>query len=114
MSVGEYRHCATPLMQANWLRRPQRQQGHYRALLQFLCRVQSGCELPSSQLKTWSPSRRARPEARQKGALRKVEYQFMKKILIIGIGAGDPDYVTMQAVNALNEVDVFFIMDKGP
>jgi len=38
----------------------------------------------------------------------------MKKILIIGIGAGDPDYVTMQAVNALNQVDVFFMMDKGP
>lgn len=38
----------------------------------------------------------------------------MKKILIIGIGAGDPEYVTMQAVNALNEADVFFIMDKGP
>lgn len=38
----------------------------------------------------------------------------MKKIFIIGIGAGDPDHVTMQAVNALNEVDVFFIMDKGP
>ena len=38
----------------------------------------------------------------------------MKKILIIGIGAGDPDYVTMQAVNALNRVDVFFMMDKGP
>jgi precorrin-6A synthase len=38
----------------------------------------------------------------------------MKKILIIGIGAGDPDYVTMQAVKALNGVDVFFIMDKGP
>jgi precorrin-6A synthase len=38
----------------------------------------------------------------------------MKKILIIGIGAGNPDYVTMQAVKALNQVDVFFIMDKGP
>ncbi|MGM4920319.1 precorrin-6A synthase (deacetylating) [Tardiphaga sp. 813_E8_N1_3] len=38
----------------------------------------------------------------------------MKKILIIGIGAGDPDYVTMQAVDALNRTDVFFIMDKGP
>jgi precorrin-2 methylase len=38
----------------------------------------------------------------------------MKKILIIGIGAGDPDYVTMQAVNALNQADVFFMMDKGP
>jgi len=37
----------------------------------------------------------------------------MKRILIIGIGAGDPDYITMQAVKALNQVDVFFIMDKG-
>lgn len=37
----------------------------------------------------------------------------MKKVLVIGIGAGNPDYVTIQAVNALNEVDVFFVMDKG-
>jgi precorrin-6A synthase len=37
----------------------------------------------------------------------------MKKVFIIGIGAGDPDYVTVQAVNALNQVDVFFVMDKG-
>ena len=37
----------------------------------------------------------------------------MKKILIIGIGAGNPDYVTVQAINALNQVDVFFVMDKG-
>jgi len=37
----------------------------------------------------------------------------LKKILIIGIGAGNPDYITMQAVNALNQVDIFFIMDKG-
>lgn len=37
----------------------------------------------------------------------------MKKILVIGIGAGDPDYVTMQAVKALNTVDVFFLLDKG-
>jgi precorrin-6A synthase len=37
----------------------------------------------------------------------------MKKILLIGIGAGNPDYVTMQAVKALNEVDVFFFLDKG-
>ncbi len=39
--------------------------------------------------------------------------ETMKRILIIGIGAGDPNYVTMQAVRALNEVDVFFVMDKG-
>jgi precorrin-6A synthase len=37
----------------------------------------------------------------------------MKKVLLIGIGAGNPDYVTMQAVKALNEVDVFFFLDKG-
>jgi len=38
----------------------------------------------------------------------------MKTILIIGIGAGDPDYITLQAIKALNRVDVFFLMDKGP
>ncbi|WP_322012324.1 precorrin-6A synthase (deacetylating) [Paraburkholderia sp. J12] len=37
-----------------------------------------------------------------------------KRILVIGIGAGDPDYLTVQAINALNEADVFFVMDKGP
>ncbi|KMY85016.1 Precorrin-6A synthase [Candidatus Paraburkholderia calva] len=37
----------------------------------------------------------------------------MKRILIIGIGAGDPDYITMQAVKAFNAADVFFVMDKG-
>lgn len=37
----------------------------------------------------------------------------MKQILVIGIGAGDPDYVTIQAVKALNRVDVFFVLDKG-
>jgi precorrin-6A synthase len=38
----------------------------------------------------------------------------VKTILVIGIGAGDPDYITMQAVKALNRVDVIFLMDKGP
>ncbi len=37
----------------------------------------------------------------------------MRKVLIIGIGAGDPDYITVQAISALNEVDVFFVIDKG-
>jgi precorrin-6A synthase len=38
----------------------------------------------------------------------------MKRLSVIGIGAGDPDHLTMQAVKALNQVDVFFLMDKGP
>jgi precorrin-6A synthase len=37
----------------------------------------------------------------------------MREILVIGIGAGDPEHVTMQAVNALNQADVFFVVDKG-
>lgn len=36
-----------------------------------------------------------------------------RKVLVIGIGAGNPDYVTIQAVNAMNIVDVFFIPNKG-
>jgi precorrin-6A synthase len=37
----------------------------------------------------------------------------MRRILVIGIGAGDPEYVTVQAVRAMNAVDVFFVIDKG-
>jgi precorrin-6A synthase len=37
----------------------------------------------------------------------------MKKLFIIGIGAGDPEYVTVQAISALNQVDVIFVVDKG-
>src|SRR6201990_2781957 len=36
-----------------------------------------------------------------------------RRIHVIGIGAGDPDYVTIQAVEALNDTQVFFAMDKG-
>lgn len=37
----------------------------------------------------------------------------MRRIHVIGIGAGDPEYVTAQAVSALNDTQVFFAMDKG-
>ncbi|WP_072394787.1 precorrin-6A synthase (deacetylating) [Hyphomicrobium sp. CS1GBMeth3] len=37
----------------------------------------------------------------------------MRKLLVIGIGAGNPDFVTVQAINALNKADVFFVFDKG-
>jgi precorrin-6A synthase len=37
----------------------------------------------------------------------------MEKVLLIGIGAGDPEYVTVQAVNALNAVDVLFVLEKA-
>ncbi|MGW6731800.1 precorrin-6A synthase (deacetylating) [Streptomyces sp. NPDC055013] len=37
----------------------------------------------------------------------------MRKIHVIGIGAGDPEQLTLQAVRALRSTDVFFILDKG-
>ncbi|MGF2945672.1 precorrin-6A synthase (deacetylating) [Mycobacterium sp. Lab-001] len=36
-----------------------------------------------------------------------------RHIHVIGIGAGDPGYVTVQAIDALNHTQVFFAMDKG-
>ncbi|WP_407685038.1 precorrin-6A synthase (deacetylating) [Mycobacterium sp. HUMS_1102779] len=36
-----------------------------------------------------------------------------RHIHVIGIGAGDPGYVTVQAIEALNDTQVFFAMDKG-
>ncbi|OMC50301.1 precorrin-6A synthase (deacetylating) [Mycobacterium sp. IS-1264] len=32
---------------------------------------------------------------------------------VIGIGVGNPDYLTNQAIEALNDTQVFFAMDKG-
>jgi precorrin-6A synthase len=37
----------------------------------------------------------------------------MRKILIIGIGPGHPDQITLQAIAAIRAVDVFFIPGKG-
>jgi precorrin-6A synthase len=37
----------------------------------------------------------------------------VRTIYVIGIGAGDPEHLTLQAVAAMNRVDVFFTVDKG-
>ncbi|GAA4263172.1 precorrin-6A synthase (deacetylating) [Dactylosporangium darangshiense] len=37
----------------------------------------------------------------------------MRTVLIIGVGAGDPEQVTVQAINAMNACDAFFVLDKG-
>lgn len=55
----------------------------------------------------------ARPEA--VGAL-SVAYGRLggvREIHVIGIGAGDPEQLTLQAVRALRGTDVFFLLDKG-
>ena len=36
----------------------------------------------------------------------------MKKIYLIGIGPGSPDYLTVQAINTMKKVDVFFFLEK--
>ncbi|WP_241091959.1 SAM-dependent methyltransferase, partial [Pseudomonas viridiflava] len=37
----------------------------------------------------------------------------MKQILLIGMGAGDPEQITVQAINALNRTNAVFLLDKG-
>jgi precorrin-6A synthase len=37
----------------------------------------------------------------------------MRKLFVIGVGAGNPDYITVQAINALRQVQVVFAVDKG-
>jgi precorrin-6A synthase len=37
----------------------------------------------------------------------------MRKLSVIGIGAGNPDYLTLQAAKALQTLDVVFLIDKG-
>jgi precorrin-6A synthase len=37
----------------------------------------------------------------------------VRSILVIGIGAGDPDHLTLQAAKAIGSADVFFLLDKG-
>ncbi|WP_409281120.1 precorrin-6A synthase (deacetylating) [Pseudomonas defluvii] len=37
----------------------------------------------------------------------------MKHLLLIGIGPGNPRQITLEAIDALNRADVFFLLDKG-
>jgi precorrin-6A synthase len=37
----------------------------------------------------------------------------MRRVLVIGIGAGDPEQVTVQAIRAINRADVVFVIEKG-
>jgi precorrin-6A synthase len=37
----------------------------------------------------------------------------MRKLLVIGIGAGNPEHMTVQAIDGLNRADVLFIPEKG-
>ncbi|MBV9919647.1 MAG: precorrin-6A synthase (deacetylating) [Pseudonocardia sp.] len=37
----------------------------------------------------------------------------MRTVQVIGVGAGDPDHLTLQAIAALRRTDVFLVVDKG-
>ena len=36
----------------------------------------------------------------------------MRTVLVIGIGAGDPEHVTVQAIRAMNRADIVFVIEK--
>jgi precorrin-6A synthase len=37
----------------------------------------------------------------------------MRTVSVVGIGSGNPDHLTVQAINELNAADVVFMLDKG-
>jgi precorrin-6A synthase len=37
----------------------------------------------------------------------------MRTVSVVGIGAGNPEHITVQAISTLNAADVVFMMDKG-
>ena len=37
----------------------------------------------------------------------------MRKVLVIGMGAGDPEHMTVQGIRALNALDVLFVLRKA-
>ena len=37
----------------------------------------------------------------------------MRTVSVVGIGSGNPEHVTVQAINELNAADVVFMLDKG-
>ncbi len=38
---------------------------------------------------------------------------MVDRLYVIGIGAGDPAWLTLEAVSALASLDVLFVLDKG-
>jgi len=63
--------------------------------------------VPGTFGKYWSGGRKPSRDGRCR-----ILAPVTRRIHVIGIGAGDPDYVTAQAVAALNDTQVFFAMDK--
>lgn len=70
---------------------------------------------PTALRATWKPQGEgAKDRSRTKRASRgNGQDASMKTILIIGIGAGDPRHLTLEAVEALGRTDVVFLFDKG-
>jgi precorrin-6A synthase len=78
--------------------------GYPRTWVSFAWGAPIGIAAPNRQCKDGSSTM-----ARSGGA----ESPMKRRVLLIGIGAGNPEYVTVQAINALNQVSVFFIPNKG-
>lgn len=52
------------------------------------------------------------PRCRGHSGRRSNRTWWVRKLFVIGIGAGDPEHITVQAARALNGVDVIFLIEK--
>jgi precorrin-6A synthase len=67
-----------------------------------------GAQSPESTTRSWPLT----PPGGGRGD-RTRQTQGVRKIYVVGIGAGDPDHLTLQAAKAIGRTDVFFLLDKG-
>src|SRR5262249_2901490 len=70
-------------------------------------RMSSGGRDPARAL---TPADKALPASH---SFQRADPAMKRKILVIGIGAGNPEHLTVQAIEAMNRADVFFVPDKG-
>src|SRR4051812_8095240 len=59
----------------------------------------------------WSP--RACLSSRASCVPPRISTRMVDRLYAIGIGAGDPSWLTLEAVDALAALDVLFVLDKG-
>ena len=61
---------------------------------------------PKARRRAMNAEASARPESQGLSPVK-------RKLMVIGVGPGDPSCVTVQAIEAMNRTDVFFVPDKG-
>jgi precorrin-6A synthase len=85
------------------------------ARLPHVAEMAMGILRSSNRRRSPQRSSTSKPRIRSPAGLPRAspESNNMKQIIVIGIGTGNPEQITLEAVKALNSADVVFVLDKG-